>query len=580
MTVPGTNPVSILDAFTDKSTYLPGQPAVISAVMHNAGSRPFTGALRVDLRYLTATITYAQSPVTLAAGETITATTVLQPPAQSFRGYGVDLTVVDDADKQVASRSTALDVLSHWSQAPRYGFFSDFGPDETDADQRAETLSRYHVNVVQFYDWMWRHYELIPPTPEFTDALGRRISLDVVKAKIAQAHARNMATLAYGAVYGAEPEFYLQHKDWALYRVAGQPESLADLFYIMDITPGSPWTDQIVEEFARTVTELDFDGIHMDQYGFPKAARSGSGDGPVVDLTMVFPPLIDRTAATVAEAKPQAQPSGPAQVIFNNVNDWPTELTAPRDQAAVYIEVWPPHDYYADLQGLIERARKFGERRKQVILAAYMTPLCLTKDLPDKIAGAEEGTAMTSAVIAANGGFHLLMGEENGALCDPYYPKYATLRPDFVPVMRAYTDFAVRYENWLSDPSFVLMARNAVGPDGVVQSGTNEYGAKPQQGTIWVIARTKADAMTVSLINLVGKRNTLWNTLHEASTPLSDIPITVKTDRPVSAVTLASPDQADGRPHSLAFRVEAGGLSFTIPALARWDLVVISFGQP
>ena len=146
--------------------------------------------------------------------------------------------------------------------------------------------------------------------------------------------------------------------------------------------------------------------------------------------------------------------------------------------------------------------------------------------------------------------------------------------------MRAYTDFAVRYENWLSDPSFVLMAHSAVGPDGVVQLGANEYGAKPKQGTIWVIARTKPDVMTVSLINLVGKRNTLWNTLHEPSTPLSAIPVTIKTDKPVSAVTLASPDQADGRPQPLAFRVEAGTLSFTVPALARWDLVVISFGQP
>ncbi len=580
MTLSAIKPMSIVDLFTDKATYLPNQPAAISAVMRNTGPDPFTGNLRVELRYLTATVTYAQSPFTLAAGETLTTTTVLQPPAQSFRGYGVDISVLDGADKPVATRSTALDVLSHWSQAPRYGFFSDFGPDQTDAAQRAETLSRYHVNVVQFYDWMWRHYELLPPTEEFTDALGRHISLDVVKAKIAKAHAHNMAALAYGAVYGAEPEFYVKHKDWALYRVDGQPESLADLFYIMDITPGSPWTDQIVNEFARTVTELDFDGIHMDQYGFPKAARAGSGDGPVVDLTMAFPPLIDRTAATVAQAKPQAQPSSSAQVIFNNVNDWPTELTAPRNQAAVYIEVWPPHDYYVDLQTLIERARKFAERRKQVILAAYMTPLCLTKDLPDKVAGAEEGTAMTSAVIAANGGFHLLMGEDNGALCDPYYPKYATLRPEFVPVMRAYTDFAVRYENWLSDPSFVLMANSAVGPDGVVQLGTNEYGAKPKQGTIWVIARTKPDVMTVSLINLVGKRNTLWNTLHEPSTPLSDIPVTIKTDKPVSAVTLASPDQADGRPQPLAFRVESGTLSFTVPALARWDLVVVSFGQP
>ena len=579
MPVPTDNPVLIVDAFCDKATYLPGQSAEISAVIRNDGHASFTGNLRADLRYLTTTVASAQIPVTVSAGRTITVTLVLQPPTQSFRGYGVDLAVVFGDDKEIAIRSTALDVLDHWSQAPRYGFFSDFGPDEIDVDQRAENLSRYHINVVQFYDWMWRHYKLLPPTEEFTDALGRRLSLRVVKEKIAQAHTRNMAALAYGAVYGAELEFYLNHEDWALYRVDGKPESLADLFYIMDITPGSPWNDQIINEFAKAVTELDFDGIHMDQYGFPKAARAGSGDGPVVDLTMVFPPLIDRTAATVAAAKPQAKPSGPGQVIFNNVNDWPTENTAPRDQAAVYIEVWPPHDYYSDLQTLIERARKFAERKKQVILAAYMTPLCLTKDLSSKIDEAEEGTVMTNAVITANGGFHLLFGEANGALCDPYYPNYATLRPSFAQVMRTYADFGVRYENWLADPRFVLMPKEAIGPDRTVQLGSNDYGAQPQQGKIWVIARTKSDAMTLSLINLVGKHNTLWNALHDPSVPLSDIPVTLKIDRRVAAVILASPDRDDGRPQPLSFVVDGNLLSFTVPFLQRWDLIVISFEQ-
>jgi dextranase len=55
------------------------------------------------------------------------------------------------------------------------------------------------------------------------------------------------------------------------------------------------------------------------------------------------------------------------------------------------------------------------------------------------------------------GGFHLLLGEANGAVCDPQYPKYATLRPEFVPVMRAYYDFTVRYENWLFDLSLALL---------------------------------------------------------------------------------------------------------------------------
>ena len=43
-------------------------------------------------------------------------------------------------------------------------------------------LLAWHVTVVQAYDWMYRHAELLPPTDEFADALGRHVSLPTVQA--------------------------------------------------------------------------------------------------------------------------------------------------------------------------------------------------------------------------------------------------------------------------------------------------------------------------------------------------------------------------------------------------------------
>lgn len=73
--------------------------------------------------------------------------------------------------------TTAFDVARHWSEVPRYGFFSDFAPDETEqeAERRADLLLRLHVNVVQFYDWMASHHTFIPESEEFTDPLDRRL---------------------------------------------------------------------------------------------------------------------------------------------------------------------------------------------------------------------------------------------------------------------------------------------------------------------------------------------------------------------------------------------------------------------
>jgi dextranase len=567
--------ITVLDAFPDKATYLPGQSATINVVLRNGGTMPFAGQLAADLMYLTAKVADVRAPIAVAGGQTLTATVTLRPPADDFRGYGVDVRVLDSAGAPVATASTALDMLSNWALAPRYGFFADFAANEPDTAARAAALSKYHINVVQYYDWMWRHYELLPPSSEdqFVDGMGRRLSLKTVKDKIALAHQHNMAALAYGAVYGAEPEYFTKHQDWALFKADGTPESIERLFYVMNIAPGSPWNDVIVGEYVKAVADLEFDGIHMDQYGFPKVAHVGGKDGPVVDVGKAFGPLIDRSAAAVRQVRPGAQ------VIFNNVNDWPTELTAARDQAAVYIEVWPPHDSYYDLQRLIVRGKEAAGGKKQVILAAYMTPLCLTKDKPEKIPQAEEGTRLTSAAIYANGGFHLLLGEQNGALCDPYYPKYATLRAEFVPVMRAYYDFTVRYENWLADPRLELLPYEAVGADGRVRLGIENYSSKPRPDLVWAIAREAPGTLTLSLVNMVGLNNYLWNAVHEPPTPQEHIPVTLQVVAPVQSVVLASPDTDGGRAQALDFQAQGNAVTFTVPRLDRWDLVIVTMGE-
>lgn len=564
--------IKIRDVYPDKATYRPGQHATILVALDNRGPDPFAGWLAADLMHLTKRLGEATTAVSVRAGGTITAGLALELPSDDFTGYGVDVRLRDERGTELALVSTGLDVLSNWALAPRYGFFADFRSSEADTAARTTALARYHINVVQFYDWMWRHYALLPPSgqDQFVDGMGRRLSLTTVKNKIAQAHRLNMAALAYGAVYGAEPEYFETHQDWALYKADGAPESIEKLFYIMNIAPGSPWNEVIVLEYVKAVTEMDFDGIHMDQYGFPKQAHLGGKDGPLVDVGAAFAPLIERSAAAVAAARPGGQ------VIFNNVNDWPTPLTAPAHQAAVYVEVWPPNDTYYDLQRLIEDGKRAAGNQKQVILAAYIAPLCLTRDDAEKMPQAEEAARLAAATIFANGGFHLLMGERDGALCDAYYPKYAPLRPEFAAVMRGYYDFFVRYENWLVDPRLELLPAAAVGGEGKVRlGGDRAYGSRPQQDATWVIAREAPGLLTLSLLNLAGQTNTLWNALHTAPTPQVDIPVSLRTAAVVRSVTFASPDRDGGRPQPLAFQTERNRVTFTIPYLDRWDLVIV-----
>src|SRR4051794_25913989 len=77
--------------------------------------------------------------------------------------------------------SGALDVLASPMQRLRYGFVSHYEAGRT-VDGVAENVRRFHLNAVQFYDWMYRHADLVPAEDEYEDALGQRLSLATVRS--------------------------------------------------------------------------------------------------------------------------------------------------------------------------------------------------------------------------------------------------------------------------------------------------------------------------------------------------------------------------------------------------------------
>lgn len=564
--VSGARHVALHDFWPDRATYRPGARPFLQATLANGGAGAVRVHLDLQVRWLAEPVATLRQDYDLLPG-THTVSLPVTLPSGSFRGYGADLAVFDEHGAALGRGSTALDVLEHWQQAPRYGFLSDFAPGDPTAAQNVATLARYHVNVVQFYDWMWRHYALMPPHEDFADALGRMLSLRTVREKVAGCRAHGMAALGYAAVYGAEPEYALQHRDELLYDAGGEPYSLEKLFYIMNIHRGNPWRARILAEMARAVREVPFDGLHLDQYGFPTDQAFGPPPARTLyDLSQDFPPFIDDARVAVREARPGTG------VIFNAVDNWPIETVAPTTQDATYIEVWPPYDAYSDLQTLILEARHLAPA-KQVILAAYLKPLlgAVGDDLPP----AESATRLASAAIWANGGFHLLLGEANAALCDPYYPRYASMMPDFARVMRRLYDFVVRYENVLSDPRAVTAtgsaALEAVQLHG---AGTSQF-ADP--GAVWTIARTLPGFATLSLINLTGASDANWNAPKPAPPVLHDLRVAFRVAGRVGDVFIASPD-ADPAPMALPFtqfdRDGAHWVQVEVPRLEYWSLIV------
>ena len=55
---------------------------------------------------------------------------------------------------------SAFDVVNTSSESPRYGFLSEFT--SKDFDKNIAQMSKLHLNLIQFYDWMYCHHDLIP----------------------------------------------------------------------------------------------------------------------------------------------------------------------------------------------------------------------------------------------------------------------------------------------------------------------------------------------------------------------------------------------------------------------------------
>lgn len=489
-------------------------------------------------------------------------------------GFGIEIELYKNG-KMIYSKSTAFDILDSFKYAPRYGFLADFSANDLEDKEDLKEMNKYHLNVVQYYDWMYRHHDLIPKTDIFIDPLNRELSLLAVKDKINIAHKYGMKAIGYGAVYAAAPDFYKENQELALYKNNDEVFGFADFLYIMDIARESIWHNHIINEFYKAV-KLGFDGIHMDQYGYPKEAVSNAnGEKKVRYLREDFPILIDDTREYI-EGKGEE-----VSLIFNAVNNWPVETVANSKEDAVYIEVWPPNDTYQDLYNLITNAKKYAPK-KQVILAAYMKPFLEELNIPKD--QAENSTLLTMATIFAAGGFHLLLGEKNGVLCDPYYPKYRTMEnEDFKNKLRSYYDFIVKYEELLYDFDIVDTTMvNTGGINGEYTFNGVEASPKAEAESVWTLIKEKPGYKIINLINYAEMKDMNWNVPKEKlSSEINDIEVSVLTCNKVKAVYAASPDFEEGKALKLDFKYvdsdQGRKIKFIVSKLKIWDLVYIVY---
>lgn len=390
--------LQIEDVYTDKAAYAPGGEAIITVQLSNPTSTNATEVVTLKTYHLENCLATDSLPVSVNANETTNITYTWNCPTNDYTGYIVEVSLNNGEFDSVA-----IDVSSDFSRFPRYGYSVDFDAGETLQESTAlieELVRDYHINVVQYYDWMWRHEKVVPSGAAdfWIDMFGNTISKDSITQRINAGHLLNQSAMAYQMAYMAREDYedYAVKKEWGLYKNKDYNTSydkndnstinnIDQLIFPLEGDPApvlhvfnpenKAWQEFMLNQYEDAIDLLGFDGIHIDQMG----SYWGNIDyydynGNYVDLGKTFPGYVDTIKAGL-----ENKYSAGAYVTMNMVNggtpandSFSSEyITKYADTDFSFSEIWENSNTYNDLKSFIEWSRDNSDG-KAMVLAAYM----------------------------------------------------------------------------------------------------------------------------------------------------------------------------------------------------------------
>lgn len=555
---PATSSYSNITISTDKAAYNPGDE--VTFTIDNA---TLPAATKVRYKYLNSVISEAE--VTGPGWKWKT-------PATDYRGYLAEVFATSNGKETIYS-TIGVDVSSDWKKFPRYGFLSKFPQlSDTEINGVISNLNRYHINGLQFYDWQNKHHNPLPvigstPASTWKDIINRDIYFSTVQKYISAAHGRNMKALFYNLVYGAweNAEADGVQNEWYVFTDNTHtnrdfhPLSSPFLSNIYLLDPSNPaWQQYLINENKKVYQFLNFDGFHMDQLG-DRGARY-TYDGTFLNLSLTFKPFIDAVEAD--------EPL--KDIVMNAVAQYGQKGIAESSTDILYTEVWSPFDGYSDLANLIQQNNAYSNNTKNSVLAAYMNyDLANNKGFFNT-----PSVLMTNAVIFAFGGAHLELGEH--MLGKEYFPNSnLSMKDDLTSALVNYYDFLVAYQNLLRDGgTFNNVTLTSLDNKMLI-------GAWPaSQGTVAVFGKKAENSQVIHLINFTNSSTQKWrdNTGIQASPVLiKDSKLILTSDGAVKKIWMASPDVIGGASRSLKFVQTGNKVSFVLPELKYWDMLVVEY---
>jgi dextranase len=528
----------MIELLPTKSSYRVGQSIAVEV-------RGLSGPATLTVRHL-------GTPVAQVA---VAAASVVQLPPLPAGGYGIELAAAGGP----SLGRTALEIIGDARATLRYGFVVDYRPGR-DLHAISDNIRRLHLTGIQFYDWAYRHADLLGGGQRYDDALGQPVSLDTVRALIHTCHQIGTDALGYAAVYAVGPDTWTKWQHDALLTASGNPYALGDFLFLVD--PGAPdWLEHFTADLRAATANVGFDGFHLDQYGYPK--RAHRPDGELVDVALSFTTMI----SAVRDSLPDAR------LVFNNVNDFPTWSTAAAPQDGVYVEVWAPHVRLEHLAQVAARARAVSAG-KPVVIAAYQH---VYDNAPAPVS--DLSTALTMATLFSHGATHLLCGEGDRILVDPYYARNHVAENCTADLLRRWYDFLVEHAELLTAQGISEVTgsyADSYNDDLDVSYPDATVTQLATAGTMWRRITSVGDQLVMHLINLTGQDDTRWDAARNPPGDPGTGTVRIRRVGPgLPRVQLADPDR---QAHLIDLDVLADGDDYArvhLPTPHLWQVLLI-----
>ncbi|MBQ8466687.1 MAG: cycloisomaltooligosaccharide glucanotransferase [Prevotella sp.] len=560
---------------TDKARYNPGQTVQLTAT----GNIP----QNTMVRYRHGATVVEEQPFHSLAQDNKWSWT---PPAIDFRGYLVELYHKVGSDEVILG-TIAVDVSSDWKRFPRYGFVADFnnysGTVDKDANIRTEMayLNRLHINGVQFQDWHWKHHQPVKfesngtPSQWYQDISKRYIGTRYIKKYIDVQHSYGMKSIFYNLCYGAWEDAVSDgvKKEWGLFKRDNSGNYVQDCHELKDwasdiylqVPGNSDWQEYMKARNEEVYTNYKFDGFQIDQLG---------DRGTLYDYnhnTVYLPDGFTSFINAMKASRPEKS------LIMNAVHDYGAERIARTGNVDFcYNEVWGGngHEQFSHLYDVIRNNDRYGDHQLQTVFAAYMNyDKAFEGGSGDKLMNTP-GVLLTDAVMFALGGAHIEMGDH--MLCREYFPAASLAMTDELKTaMIRYYDFMTAYQNLLRG----ISSKAASSLKVETTAGNVTVSAwPPRANAIVSFSKNVENHQVVHLLNFRGTSDLSWRDVNGTRTKptlTENLPLTVTTNRTINKVWAATPDNIGGAVQELAFTQQNGKVSFTVPSLQYWTMVVL-----